>query len=125
MNRKKLYSILCLTIFLFVLVYLIFFNTFYITNIEVSSQNLNNNYNNEISNTSSELVKLKDKIYFNLYNRGGATKYGTYEISSNITKRIHWNGISLYPQNISLSCIYQNKILNPEACSDDCFYDMT
>lgn len=116
---KKLKLILCIIIPIIILataLYLIFFNTIYIKCINLKTEFVDNSYNNTIANISSKLIRIEDKLYYNYVNND-PFKYGTYEISELITKRVYWEGIKLYPTEIDLDYVYNNKIL--EQYSDD------
>lgn len=73
------------------------------------SDTKNNSYQNTYSNIDSRLIRCDNKLYYNYLNE--FFKYGTYEISENVTKRIYWEGPSLSPHTLNLDCVYQNKLV--------------
>lgn len=65
------------------------------SNVEITGAIVDNCYNNFISefdlvNDTGDLVRLGDKLYFNYY--GSYATYGLYEITSNTSQRIYWDG---------------------------------
>ena len=83
------------------------------TDIVVKKTDVNNRYHNGICNVSNELIQIDDTIYYN-YPRD-CMYYGTYEIKTGSLRRVHWDGFKLYPNNISLDDVYQNRIYKDNA----------
>lgn len=79
--------------------------------VQISKTYVNNSYNNTVANLYSKLIQIEDKLYYN-YCNGDCINYGTYEISSNKTRRVYWNGIRITPTEIELDNVYGGKIMN-------------
>lgn len=87
------------------------------TMISVKESVVDNRYNNSCAGTGVKLIQIGDKLYYN-YNNSDSINYGTYEISSNECRRIHWNGVQENPVNLSLEYFYKNKIFNDSIIND-------
>lgn len=79
------------------------------SNVTIQYSDTDNNYYNSLSNSDVSLVQIKDKLYYNYLNSDGFN-YGTYEITANNLQRVHWNGLTFNPKNISLNDVYNQKI---------------
>ena len=113
-NVIKTFTILLSPIFIIALViYLFFINTTYVNLVIVEDDNVNNCYNNTRANSETmlgaNLGKVGDKLYYN-YSNDDIFKYGTYEISNFLTKRIYWEGISTAYSLIWLDVVDDNGI---------------
>lgn len=96
------------------------------SNVEITGAIIDNCYNNYISefdsiNDTGDLVRIGDKLYYNYY--GSYASYGLYEISSNGTQRILWDGygpwafltghgIKLYPIQAYNGKLLMNTIVD-------------
>ncbi len=85
MKRKARFVIATMLLLgIFVIIYLVFFNTFYFhKSIKINSIGDNNSALNSKSNVDSYLLRKNDKLYYNYGNN--FFKNGTYEISENIS----------------------------------------
>lgn len=118
MKVKKIIIIsLCL---LLIASYLLFINTTYVNFIDIEQSNFNNCYLNSQANIISQLAYADDKLYYNYNNN--FFKYGTYEISETVTKRIYWEGPSVLSPTLSLDNIVDDKILHNNINNDKLEY---
>ena len=113
-NVIKTFAILLSPIFIIALVvYLFFINTTYVNLVVVEEDNVNNCYNNTLANSETmlepQLGKVGDKLYYS-YSSNDMFKYGTYEVSSFLTKRIYWDGISPSPSTLSIDVVDDNGL---------------
>lgn len=103
----------------------ILLNTTYINTITISGNEINISYNNSITNNESvmflHLARVNNKLYYNA--DVSAFKYGTYEISNVIAKRIYWEGFSFDPIYLNLQIIGDGKLLLEENSGELCFYN--
>lgn len=115
MNRKvRIFICIFIPIVLFIVFVWSFMYNITNTNtnlLKIEDEVIDNRYNNVIANTESNLVKIKNRLYYNYYS-GDIFKYGTYEVSSGLTKRVYWEGPSLSPGFISLNNVWEDKILD-------------
>ena len=79
------------------------------SNVAIQYSDTDNSYYNSLSNSDVSLIQIKDKLYYNYLNSDGIN-YGTYEITANNLQRVHWNGLTFHPKNISLNDVYNQKI---------------
>lgn len=77
-------------------------------NVKIESDSYNNSYLNTYSNIMPSLARVGDKLYYNASN--DFFKYGTYEITTDSTKRIYWEGPSLSGSYINLNCASDDKL---------------
>lgn len=103
----------------------ILLNTTYINTITISGNEINISYNNSITNNESvmflHLARVNNKLYYNA--DVSAFKYGTYEISNVIVKRIYWEGFSFDPIYLNLQIVGDGKLLLEENSGELCFYN--
>ena len=78
--------------------------------IMIESETVDNYYNNSNVNIMPQLLKINGKLYYNY--RNNPLKYGTYEISDGVSKRIYWEGPNIFgSENLLLDYVYDDKIL--------------
>lgn len=101
--------------------YFCFYHSVSFHKITLNSTNVNYSYQNDKVNTGSNLVQIGDKLYYINYN---CFKCGLYEIGADVTKRIDWGGISLYPTYAaSVSATYNGVILDDALHSTESYMD--
>lgn len=79
-------------------------------NVKIESDSYNNSYLNTYSNIMPRLARVGDKLYYNASN--DFFKYGTYEITTDSTKRIYWEGPSFSGSYIDLDCASDDKLFD-------------
>lgn len=123
---RVLFFMLMPPLIIALLIYLVFFNTTYLNFVIVEEETVDNSYNNCLANNElnmhSNLAKIGGKLYYS-YSNNDSFKYGTYDISSFITKRIYWEGISSSPVTLNLDVIGNEKILFNAGNGSVEFYD--
>lgn len=110
--KKRTWIILCVVVFLIILSVFalwILFKPKAHFDISIKPSEINNAYHNTLANGASNLVQIDDKLYYN-YRNGDSLRYGTYEITESMTRRVYWEGPALSPRNISLDNVYDGQI---------------
>lgn len=120
-SKKKLFTIIfAFLIVLMVFVYFVFINTTYFHAVEIKDNGDNNCYNNSYTNTIPRLARARDKLY---YNYGySVLRYGTYEISNDVTKRIYWTGPAVSSTTLDLNNVWDDKILSYDIVNKNVSY---
>lgn len=108
MKKKIVITMVGSFTILFTIIYLIFFNTFYIHPLRINSAGDNNSHINSYSNPIPRLLRVDNKLYYNYYN--DYFKYGTYEINEFTTKRIYWEGPSISGNFLTLDNVVGENI---------------
>ena len=106
--KKRTWIILCIVVFLIILsVFALWMLIKPKAHFDISIKPCENNntYHNTLANGTSSLVQIDDKLYYN-YRNGDGLRYGTYEITESMTRRVYWEGPALSPRNISLDNVY-------------------
>lgn len=110
--KKRTWIILCIVVFLIILsVFALWMLIKPKAHFDISIKPCENNntYHNTLANGTSSLVQIDDKLYYN-YRNGDGLRYGTYEITESMTRRVYWEGPALSPRNISLDNVYDGQI---------------
>lgn len=76
--------------------------------VKIENESDNNSYMNTCSNVICNLARVGDKLYYNAAN--DFFKYGTYEITSDYTKRIYWKGPAITSDCLDLDCVSDDNI---------------
>ncbi len=95
---KKIILISISSVLLISVVAIIFFNFFPKGKYYQGGNRINNGYNNCYL-SEGNIVEIENKLYFNYNGKDNIFMCGLYEISSNSSKRIYWNGSSFEPGN--------------------------
>lgn len=117
MKNKKSFRIITITFLsvLFVIAGLCiaYFSLTYVPhhNVKIEGGTYSNSYLNTYSNIMPRLARVDNKLYYNASN--DFFKYGTYEITTDYTKRVYWQGPALSWENISLDCVSDKTIFSP------------
>lgn len=94
MKRKKTFKIIAIALIFcfFAVAGVVYFSLTNVPehNVKIENEPDNNSYMNTCSNVMCNLARVGDKLYYNAAN--DFFKYGTYEITSDYTKRIYWKG---------------------------------
>ena len=78
---------------------------------------------NTCSNVMCNLARVGDKLYYNAAN--DFFKYGTYEITSDYTKRIYWKGPAITSECLDLNRVSNENIFSPYIHNDIVqYYDL-
>ena len=114
MKRKTKVVLIVISVFVLLCIPAVYYviNPFYFKSIKIESTTCDNLYNNIHSNISNGLVQVDNKLYYNYI--GDPLKYGTYEISDGVTKRVYWEGFDINGgKTLDLDKFYNGKFLKP------------
>ena len=92
-------------------------------NVKIENESDNNSYMNTCANVMCNLARVGDKLYYNAAN--DFLKYGTYEITSDYTKRIYWKGPAITSECLDLNRVSSENIFSPYIHNDIVqYYDL-
>lgn len=127
MKKKKAFKIIAIALIFcfFAVAGVVYFSLTNVPehNVKIENEPDNNSYMNTCSNVMCNLARVGDKLYYNAAN--DFFKYGTYEITSDYTKRIYWKGPAITSECLDLNRVSNENIFSPYIHNDIVqYYDL-